>query len=48
MNEQHSPTRSAGAAERQTDVAVLAGGCFWGVEESLRDVTGVIAEQGDS
>jgi peptide-methionine (S)-S-oxide reductase len=42
MNEQHSATRSAVAAERQTDVAVLAGGCFWGVEEILRDVTGVI------
>ena len=25
-----------------TEVAVLAGGCFWGVEEILRDVTGVI------
>src|SRR3954463_321171 len=42
MNEQHSATRSAAAAERQTDVAVLAGGCFWGVEEILRDVPGVI------
>jgi peptide-methionine (S)-S-oxide reductase len=42
MNEQHSATRSAVAAERQTDVAVLAGGCFWGVEEILREVPGVI------
>jgi methionine-S-sulfoxide reductase len=42
MNEQHSATRSAAAAERQTEVAVLAGGCFWGVEEILRDVSGVI------
>jgi peptide methionine sulfoxide reductase MsrA len=42
MNEQHSATRSAVAAEGQTDVAVLAGGCFWGVEEILRDVPGVI------
>src|ERR687897_1894698 len=42
MNEQHSATRSAVAAERQTEVAVLAGGCFWGVEEILRDVPGVI------
>jgi methionine-S-sulfoxide reductase len=42
MNEEHSATRSAVAAERQTDVAVLAGGCFWGVEEILRDVSGVI------
>jgi len=42
MNEQHSATRSAAAAERQTEVAVLAGGCFRGVEEILRDVSGVI------
>jgi len=42
MNEQHSATRSAVAAERQNDVAVLAGGCFWSVEEILRDVPGVI------
>jgi methionine-S-sulfoxide reductase len=27
---------------RQTEVAVLAGGCFWGVEDILRDVPGVI------
>jgi methionine-S-sulfoxide reductase len=45
MNEQHSATRSAVAAERQTDVAVLAGGCFWGVEEILRDVPGVIGTE---
>ena len=29
-------------AAQQTEVAVLAGGCFWGVEEILRDVPGVI------
>jgi len=28
--------------KRQTEVAVLAGGCFWGVEEILRTVPGVI------
>jgi methionine-S-sulfoxide reductase len=28
--------------ERRTEVAVLAGGCFWGVEDILRDVPGVI------
>jgi methionine-S-sulfoxide reductase len=33
---------SAVASERQTEVAVLAGGCFWGVEEILRSVPGVI------
>ena len=42
MNEQQSATRPATAAERQTDVAVLAGGCFWGVEEILRNLPGVI------
>ena len=30
------------ATEQQTEVAVLAGGCFWGVEEILRAVPGVI------
>jgi peptide-methionine (S)-S-oxide reductase len=30
------------AAAQQTEVATLAGGCFWGVEDILRDVTGVI------
>ncbi len=28
--------------ERKTEVAVVAGGCFWGVEDILRDVAGVI------
>jgi methionine-S-sulfoxide reductase len=30
------------AAGRRAEVAVLAGGCFWGVEEILRDVPGVL------
>jgi methionine-S-sulfoxide reductase len=34
-------TRSVSDA-RQTEVAVLAGGCFWGVEDILRDVPGVL------
>ena len=29
-------------AGRKTEVAVLAGGCFWGVEEILRAVPGVL------
>ena len=30
------------ASTQSTEVAVLAGGCFWGVEEILRTVPGVI------
>ena len=30
------------ATEKDTEVAVLAAGCFWGVEEILRGVPGVI------
>ncbi len=41
MNE-HEGTRSVVAGEQQTEVAVLAGGCFWGVEDILRDVPGVV------
>src|SRR3979411_2363050 len=42
MSERSSATSSAVAAGKQTEVAVLAGGCFWGVEEILREVPGVI------
>ena len=42
MNKVNEVTRSAVASEQQTEVAVLAGGCFWGVEEILRDVSGVV------
>jgi methionine-S-sulfoxide reductase len=35
-------SRSAIASGKQTEVAVLAAGCFWGVEDILRDVSGVI------
>ncbi len=42
MNEQDRASRSAVTGEQQTEVAVLAGGCFWGVEEILRGVPGVI------
>jgi methionine-S-sulfoxide reductase len=42
MNKDNEVTRSAVASEQQTEVAVLAGGCFWGVEEILRDVSGVV------
>jgi methionine-S-sulfoxide reductase len=42
MNEQQHTTDSATAAHTHTEVAVLAGGCFWGVEDILREVPGVI------
>ena len=41
MEQQETGNRSA-VAGRQTEVAVLAGGCFWGVEEILRGVPGVL------
>lgn len=30
------------AGDRVTDVAILAGGCFWGMEEILRHIPGVL------
>ena len=41
MEQQERGNRSA-VAGQQTEVAVLAGGCFWGVEEILRAVPGVL------
>ena len=40
--QQHSASGPAVAGARQTEIAVLAGGCFWGVEEILRGVPGVL------
>src|SRR3712207_5584887 len=42
MNEKNGESQTATDGARQAEVAVLAGGCFWGVEEILREVPGVI------
>lgn len=42
MTDQDNKTIAAVAVGQQTEVAVLAGGCFWGVEQILRDVPGVL------
>ena len=42
MSEPNRATRAPVATGTQTEVAVLAGGCFWGVEDILRNVPGVI------
>ena len=42
MNEKSADASAAAAGTQQVEVAVLAGGCFWGVEDILRDVPGVI------
>jgi methionine-S-sulfoxide reductase len=42
MSQEERTSRTAVAGAQQTEIAVLAGGCFWGVEEILRAVPGVI------
>jgi methionine-S-sulfoxide reductase len=42
MDETDGTSRSMITSGKQMEVAVLAGGCFWGVEEILRGVPGVI------
>jgi len=42
MNDQDRTIVSPVAGGKQTEVAVLAAGCFWGVQDILRDVPGVI------
>jgi peptide methionine sulfoxide reductase msrA/msrB len=36
------PTSARSTASARRDVAILAGGCFWGMEEILRGIPGVI------
>lgn len=42
MTTDHNTTNTAVAAGTQTEIATLAGGCFWGVEEILRSIPGII------
>src|SRR5258705_431902 len=42
MNKHDKATGSAVATGKQTEVAVLARGCFWGGEDILPNVPGVI------
>ena len=42
MTEETIATGNHQPGAKQVEVAVLAGGCFWGVEDLLRDVSGVI------
>jgi methionine-S-sulfoxide reductase len=45
MYEQNGANQTVTTGARQMEVAVLAGGCFWGVEEILREVPGVIGTE---
>ncbi|WP_199321832.1 peptide-methionine (S)-S-oxide reductase MsrA [Leptolyngbya sp. FACHB-321] len=42
LNEKNGATHPVTIDVQQAEVAVLAGGCFWGVEDILREVSGVI------
>ncbi len=42
MNSSDPISTSPSTGDRPTEVAVLAGGCFWGVEDILRAVPGVL------
>jgi peptide methionine sulfoxide reductase msrA/msrB len=36
------PAKTAGAATERQQVAILAGGCFWGMEDLIREIPGVL------
>src|ERR1700755_212248 len=40
---QRSPSRSGGGRQMTTERAVLAGGCFWGMQDLIRRQAGVIS-----
>ena len=42
MTDKDRASAPATATAARTEIAVLAGGCFWGVEDILRNVPGVI------
>lgn len=42
MTSTNHETNTPESADRTTEIAVLAGGCFWGVEEILRAVPGIL------
>jgi len=42
MSEPSKATPSAAVTDQQTEVAVLAGGCFWGVEDVFAQIPGVM------
>jgi methionine-S-sulfoxide reductase len=42
MNEKNGANHPVTTGAQQEEVAVLAGGCFWGVEDILREVPGVL------
>jgi methionine-S-sulfoxide reductase len=37
-----SVTNASAASSTKYETAIVAGGCFWGMEELLRDVTGIV------